>query len=130
MKSTALRYVLVPTVLLVVASLLPYIAGAQTIQTLIGTISNILSLLIPMALSAALIAFFWGLVRFLYAGNEGNAESRTAGINIMVGGILALFVMVSVWGIVTLLQRSLGISSVTRVPAPGVCGSQGCGSTR
>jgi hypothetical protein len=46
----------------------------------------------------------------------------------MINGILALFVMVSIWGIVALLQRTLGISSVTRVPAPSICGQAGCGT--
>lgn len=111
---------------LVFASFLPYVAGAQTIQRILVMISDIMGLLIPMALAAALIAFFWGLAQFLFSGEA--AENRQKGINIMMMGILSMFVMVSIWGIVALLQRSLGISSVTRVPAPSICGQAGCGT--
>jgi hypothetical protein len=107
-----------------VASFLPYVAGAQTIQRILVMISDIMGLLIPMALAAALIAFFFGLAKFLWSG----PDEKKKGIDIMISGIMAMFVMVSIWGIVALLQRSLGITSVTRVPAPSICGQGGCGS--
>lgn len=105
------------------ALLVPVLAHAQTIQAILTKVSDIMGLLIPMALSAALIAFFWGLAQWLLKG--ANAEE---GKNLMIMGVLALFVMVSIWGIVALLQRTLGISSVTRVPAPSICGQGGCGT--
>jgi hypothetical protein len=106
-----------------IALFAPMLAHAQTIQAILTKVSDIMGLLIPMALSAALIAFFWGMTKFLMKG-EGYQEGK----DLMIGGILALFVMVSIWGIVALLQRTLGISSVTRVPAPSICGQAGCGT--
>jgi hypothetical protein len=106
-----------------IALFAPMLAHAQTIQAILTKVSDIMGLLIPMALSAALIAFFYGLASWLYKG--ANAEE---GKSMMLMGILALFVMVSIWGIVALLQRTLGISSVTRVPAPSICGQAGCGT--
>jgi Type IV secretion system pilin len=107
-----------------ISMLAPMLAHAQTIQAILTKVSDIMGLLIPMALAAALIAFFWGLTKFLMGGGEDRKE----GTNIMINGVLALFVMVSIWGIVALLQRTLGISSVTRVPAPSICGQAGCGT--
>lgn len=118
--------ILVSGSLVVVASLLPYATEAQTLQRILVMISDVMGMLIPMALSAALIAFFWGLAKFILA--SGNAETRSQGMSIMASGVGALFVMVSIWGIVALLQRTLGISSVTKVPAPTICGSGGCGN--
>lgn len=112
--------------LVIAASFLPYVAGAQTLQRILVMVSDVMGMLIPMALSAALIAFFWGLAKFIW--NSGSAETRQQGMSIMISGIAALFVMVSIWGLVALLQRTLGVSSVTRVPAPSICGQGGCGT--
>jgi hypothetical protein len=112
--------------LVILTSFMPYVAGAQTLQRILVMISDVMGMLIPMALSAALIAFFWGLAKFIW--NSGNAETRQQGMSIMISGIAALFVMVSIWGLVALLQRTLGVSSVTRVPAPSICGQGGCGT--
>jgi ABC-type Na+ efflux pump permease subunit len=106
------------------ALLVPVLAHAQTIQAILTKVSDIMGLLIPMALSAALIAFFYGLAKLLWGGAGGKEEAQT----LIMMGVGALFVMVSIWGIVALLQRTLGISSVTRVPAPSICGQGGCGT--
>jgi hypothetical protein len=111
---------------LIIAALTPFVGEAQTLQRILVMISDVMGMLIPMALSAALIAFFWGLAKFIY--QSGNAEKRAEGMSIMVSGVAALFVMVSIWGLVALLQRSLGVSSVTKVPAPTICGQGGCGT--
>ncbi len=112
--------------LVIAASFLPYVAGAQTLQRILVMVSDVMGMLIPMALSADLIAIIWGLAKFIW--NSGSPETRQQGMSIMISGIAALFVMVSIWGLVALLQRTLGVSSVTRVPAPSICGQGGCGT--
>jgi hypothetical protein len=102
-------------------ALVPAIASAQVagnnLQSLIRFAGDILNMLIPLLIAAALVAFFWGLVRYVWGGgSEGHDQGR----NIMIAGIVALFVMVSVWGIVRLAQNTLGISSGGALPAPSV----------
>ncbi len=59
----------------------------------------------------ALLVFFWGIAVFIFRGDsEGNKER---GRNIMIWGVIALFVMISVWGIIDLVQRDLGIDEVS-----------------
>lgn len=54
----------------------------------------------------ALLVFFWGLVKFIRSVSEtGKTEGRT----FMIWGIVALFVMMSVWGIIGFMQRELGL---------------------
>jgi hypothetical protein len=84
--------------LVVITSFLPFAAEAQTLQRILVMISDVMGMLIPMALSAALIAFFWGLAKFIW--NSGSAETRQQGMSIMISGVAALFVMVSIWGLV------------------------------
>lgn len=96
---------------------LPLIASAQTPSNLTGLISfagDILNRLIPVLIALALVAFFWGLVQYVWTGKSEGAK------DIMVAGLLGLFVMVSVWGIIRLAQNTLGISSGGALPAPSV----------
>ena len=99
---------------------LPLITMAQPVQTytgLMGTIqlfSRILNGLIGVAVTLAIVVFFWGLVQYLFkAGPEGKSE----GLKTMFFGVVTIFVMVSVWGLVRLLQLTFNVQgSPAQVP--------------
>ena len=89
------------------------------LRIFVAGVSDLVSLAVPLIIGLAVVAFFWGLVRYIFAGAKGSA----AGKNIMVWGLIALFVMVSIWGIITMAQGALGIqgSAVPTFPrVPGV----------
>ncbi len=75
--------------------------------------------IIPILIAVALLYFFWGIITYIRkAGDEkerGNARAM------MMWGIIALFVMVSAWGLVSILQDTFGISdeSVNPPSIPG-----------
>jgi len=97
--------------------LAPSFAFAQNLgnlQTLLQAIGNLVRLAIPIVLAIALLVFFWGLVKFIFAqGNEGTkAEAK----KIMLWGLIALFVMVSVWGLVQFINTALGVSPIAAPP--------------
>ncbi len=72
---------------------------------LIGDIGSIIQLLTQIAFAAALLFFFWGMAKFiLHAGDE---RGREEGKEVMKWGIVALFVIVSIWGIVAFIQDDL-----------------------
>lgn len=84
------------------------LAANPTPQTVSGVFNgfitgNVLGLF-PAMLSIALVTFLVGMVRFIKAG--GDEEARLAGRQVMLYGIIVLFVMVSFWGIVKLLTVS------------------------
>lgn len=102
-------------------ALLPTVAlaagggGDSTFETVLTTISNILNGLIGLLITLALVVFFWGLIKYLAgAGAEGSA----AGLKIMMWGAIALFTMVSIWGLVKLVQNTFGVDD-TSITAPG-----------
>ena len=107
---------------------LPLVTFAQTVSSgptlaplriFVTGVSDLVSRAVPLLIGLAVVAFFWGLVQYIFAGAKGSA----AGKNIMVWGLIALFVMVSVWGIITMAQGALGIqgSAVPTFPrVPGV----------
>lgn len=74
------------------------LAGIIGIST--GLVNNVIVLLIGLAM----LYFIWGLVQFI--GNAGNEEARTTGKQHMIWGIIALFVIVAIWGLVGVIQQT------------------------
>jgi len=71
---------------------------------------DLISLAIPIVIGLSLIAFLWGLTVFIL--NADNEEKITEGKTFMVWGVIGLFVMVSVWGIINLLTGSFGFDFI------------------
>src|ERR1035437_5020796 len=94
---------------LITLTLSPIVVFGATngFQGLLLSASGIISKLIILVMSLALLAFFWGLARTIF--DAGNAEKREEGRNIMKYGILALFIVVSIWGIIGFLQQGFGL---------------------
>ena len=72
--------------------------------TSLATINGWINQIIPLVISIALILFLFGIVQFVTAG--GDEEKRAAARGMIIFGIIALFVMVSVWGFVNILSRT------------------------
>jgi len=99
----------------------PLIAFAQAgnltpFKTLVSNVGDIINMLIPILIALALVVFFWGLVKYVWGG--GSDEARKQGKNIMIAGLVSLFVMVSVYGIIRLAQNALGVDSGTFIQVP------------
>ncbi|MEK7208691.1 MAG: pilin [Patescibacteria group bacterium] len=85
------------------------------IQTII---ENIFNPLVALILTLALVYFLWGIVKYLQA--VGDETKRKEGISMMTYGVIALFVMVSVWGLVKVIKNTfpLDYDTPTRPPIP------------
>jgi hypothetical protein len=108
---------------------LPLFVSAATsvggnIDALLRLVENVIGRLIPIFVALALIYFIWGLIKFVIAA---DAEAREDGKKMMWWGIVALFVIVSIWGIVAFIGNILGIDPTTTVNTPRV-GNLGSGS--
>lgn len=79
----------------------------QTFACLAKDIFDVVASGIPVLIACAVMLFFWGLVQFLSAG--GSEENLKKGKNLMLWGIVGLFVMVSVWAFAELLTSTFGI---------------------
>lgn len=87
-------------------------------------IANLINLATPIVVALALLYFFWGLAQYIL--NAGNEEKKKQGRDIMIWGILALFIMVSVWGIINVVRDTFDIDNNTiRVPSVDVDRSGG-----
>ncbi len=88
---------------------LPFVAFAQApannLTGLITFAGDILNRLIPVLIALALVIFFWGLVKYIRSGKAAGGK------DIMIAGLVGLFIMVSVWGIIRIAQNTLGVSN-------------------
>ncbi|PCI29646.1 hypothetical protein COB55_01745 [Candidatus Wolfebacteria bacterium] len=78
----------------------------STLETVVDQFLVTVNLLIPVVVSLALLVFFWGLAKFmLSAGDETGVQE---GKQLMLWGTIALFIMVSIFGIVGLIAGDFG----------------------
>jgi hypothetical protein len=89
--------------------LAPLLAFAQTtLGTIIGEVSRLINLVLPVIVTVGLIVFFVGLIQYLTAG--GDPEKTKAARGTMIYGVIIFFVMVTIWGLVTVLQNTFNVS--------------------
>lgn len=96
----------------------------DTIGDIIQLVDAIVSDLIPIAASLALLAFFWGLAKYIFRAGQEDADQ---GKDIMIAGVIALFLIAAVGGIVQLLASTIGIENPGTNPIeyPSVAPSSG-----
>lgn len=86
------------------------LAAAGSLKELIlNYLLPIVNSLTLLMASMALLLFFKGLLSFI--GNAGDSKNHQAGKDLMIWGVVALFVMVSVFGILRFLYGDLGFNS-------------------
>src|SRR3990167_7525919 len=78
---------------------------------------NVFNPLVGLLLTLALIYFFVGLVKYIMSA--GDEEAKGAGRSIMINGVIALFVMAAVWGLVAILNQTFLGGTTTPAPDPG-----------
>ncbi len=65
-------------------------------------------------ITLAIVVFFWGLVRYIIS----DGESRAAGLQTIFYSIVAIFIMVSIWGVIHLLQATFGVNNSNSAETP------------
>lgn len=68
----------------------------------------IISPLVKLMFALGTAFFLWGVIELIVASGSGNEKKMENGKKHIVWGIIGLFVMVSLWGIVWVLSSSLG----------------------
>ena len=108
-------------VIIVALAFAPALAFAQQlsgIEDLVKSIGRLVELALPIVVGIALLAFFWGLVKFIFAAGDETAKDK--GKRIMLWGLIALFVMVAVWGLVKFIANALEIDTGGTIEVPTV----------
>lgn len=64
--------------------------------------------ILPLIFSIAFVVFMYGVIKYVIAS---DSKEKDEGKKFLMWGIIGLFVMVSVWGIVGLVSNSLGLEN-------------------
>jgi len=92
--------------------LLPAVAFAQYSVTnsssLFDAIRSILNAVIPIIIALAVVYILWGIVQSFVKGGD---DERKAGHMKILYGIIALFIMISIWGLVNILVNTTGLNN-------------------
>ena len=79
-------------------------SGGEVMRAIVETIIDPLVLLI---FAAGTFLFAWGLVVFLM--NMDNPEGKRTGVRHMLWGIIGVFIMSTVLGIITIITETFGL---------------------
>jgi succinate dehydrogenase/fumarate reductase cytochrome b subunit len=80
-------------------------AVASTFPDLINYLVGVMQMIIPIMIAAAVVIYFYhaGVGVYKSDGKEGRQKMKEQ----LLWGAIILFVMISIWGIVLLLENSL-----------------------
>ena len=86
----------------------PAVCTKQSMSDVTGVINwgscLLIQSVVPLLFSLAVAGFIWGIMQYYL--NPGNEEKRKKGKDFIVGGLIALFVMTSMWGIVKIFTTT------------------------
>jgi len=83
--------------------LTPMLAFAQAgVLNLLNQVQVIIAAVIPILIGLALLAFMYGILKYLFGGGDKEEAKK-----VMIGGIIALFVMTSIWGLVSIVRSTV-----------------------
>ncbi|MEN9338443.1 MAG: hypothetical protein RI945_168 [Candidatus Parcubacteria bacterium] len=90
-------------------------ADLSFIGNLLNQVGGIIRLLPPIFMGAAVVAFFWFLIRYFItqAPDEKGVALKRMGYS-----LAAIFVMVALWGIIAFFGDAIGINPNVQVNAP------------
>ena len=102
--------------------LLPVVASAQFgdvnrfFDDAMGLINDFL---IPLLLAVSFLLFIWGLMQYFFITDD-SGDNKKKGRDLMIWGIFAFVIIVSILGIVELIANGLGLSGGDPAKPPSV----------
>lgn len=89
---------------------MPFVAGAVSdVNDIFALAESILGKLAPMLVAIAVIILLIAILGYIKAG--GDEDKKKTYKDLMIYGIIGLFVMVSVWGLVSILSGTFNLNN-------------------
>ncbi len=97
--------------ILAVALATPALASAQeflgNFADFIGAIGGLVAIAIPILIAVAVLVFIFGVIKFIV--NANDAEKRKEASKNIIFGLIGLFVIVSLFGLIRILQGAFNL---------------------
>jgi Na+/proline symporter len=75
-------------------------------QEVLGIVEQLINIIIPIIVALGVLFFFWGVIQYVTAKDE---EKKKEARSTMISGIVGLFVIVALWGIIALISNTFNI---------------------
>jgi heme/copper-type cytochrome/quinol oxidase subunit 2 len=85
-----------------------------TLTDFIALFTGLISQIIPFLASLAFLYFVWGVARFI--SSSGNEKEVGDSKKILIWGTVGLFVMLSLWGIISFMRTEAGLDGEVGIP--------------
>lgn len=98
----------------------PVLVLAQNVvdaNSLFAKVNSILNSILPIIIAISVIYFVYNALMYMIAADEDRKKEAKSK---MIYGIIALFVMVSVWGLVNVLSGTFGFTTTTAPSLPSL----------
>ncbi len=99
----------------------PLLAMAQTNAfSILNVVGKMMKIIIPMLITAAVLYFIFGVVKYVVSS---DSDDKGKAREVIIRGIIGLFVIISIWGLVGIIGNTFGIGvggSLTGEQIPGV----------
>ncbi len=86
----------------------------KTISELITMFINIVSTLIPFMGALAFFVFLIGVAR--YIKSSGSEKDTKDSKNLLIWGVVGMFILVTIWGIISFIKSELGFGADVVIP--------------
>ena len=92
--------------LLVVLFFMPIIvfAAPRDFIGLVDLFMDIINTAVPIVIAFAVMGFFWGISKYILSAQDSTKIEE--GRKVMIYGLVGLFVAVSIWGILGILEKT------------------------
>ena len=85
---------------------LVFAAEGVSAFSILGTIAKLLSYIIPVLITLAVVYFIWGVIQYTVSTDE---EAKKGARGKIIQGLIGLFVIVAFWGILSLVTNTFGV---------------------
>lgn len=92
------------------------VMAATDLISILFTFKSILNYLVPILVVVALVMFIWGVIQYIASGTD--ATKRAEARNLILYGVIGLFAIVAVWGLVEVIIETFSIDVDPGITAP------------
>jgi hypothetical protein len=78
------------------------------------TLTGLVNSVIPFLLAIAVVVFIWGVIKYMI---QSSPEDKAAGRSYIIWGIIGIAVILSIFGLVRLLQNTFNIQNTQLRPS-------------
>lgn len=93
-------------------------ADTSIVTSWISAVQTFVEAVVPVLMALGLVYFLWGIVKYIMAGSDETKKVDAK--KIIVNGLIGLFLMVAVWGLVQVIVTTTGVSTTQSFNKPNV----------